>query len=111
MGDYGIGVPGARIDAVAEVTPPRGHKAHPRRARRLHVAQIVADVDAVPRWKREEHCGLEQRGRVRLDVRGRVAAHDAGGAMADGERAQQRLGETLCLVGDDTPTQVARLDL
>src|SRR6266702_2793829 len=77
MGDYGIGVPGARIDAVAEVTPPRGHKAHPRRARRLHVAQIVADVDAVPRRKPEERCGLEQRGRMRLDVRGRVAAHDA----------------------------------
>src|SRR6266702_8071321 len=48
---------------------------------------------------------------MRLDVWSRVAAHDAGGAMADRERAQQRLGEALRFVGDDAPAQVARLDL
>ncbi len=47
---------------------------------------------------------------MRLDVGGGVAAHHAGGEMVDGEQAQERLGEALALVGDDSPRQLAHLD-
>jgi hypothetical protein len=47
---------------------------------------------------------------MRLDVRGRIAAHDAGCEIVHCEVAQQRLGEALSLVGHDAPGQLARPD-
>ena len=47
---------------------------------------------------------------MRLDVGGRVAAHHAAGEVVKREQAQERLGESLALVGDDAPGELACAD-
>src|SRR5882672_12155403 len=110
-GDHRIRAPCVRIAALAVIAPAGGEKVHARGAGRLRVAQVVADVYACRSWQREERSSMEQRSRMRLDVRGRVAAHYAGGEIVHREEVQERRGEALALVGDDAPGELARPDL
>ena len=110
MRDYRVGVPAvwpAVLDAVVAVLD--GDCAHAGGLRGLHVAQVVADVPAARRREREGLRRVQQRRRMRLRMRRRVAADHA--ARGQAEPGDDALGEARRLVGDDAPGDVARREV
>ena len=83
-GDDVVGAPGLERLARAEIAPGGDDGAHAGGPAGLHVAQVVADVDACRRRHAEPARRLEQRRRMRLGVRRRVAADQRAGALGAG---------------------------
>src|SRR5882672_10419708 len=91
------------------VAPLDRDRAHAGGARRLDVAQVVAEV-AAGRGREAELLGGEQeRGGMRLEVRRRIAAHYAGGRQL--ERGDEAVGKAHRLVCDDAPGDAAAAEL
>ena len=88
---------------VADIAVFRDDAAHPGGVGGLHVAQVVAEIEAVGSGDADELAGLEQRLRMRLGMGKGIAADQAGGAFGIAQCLHQRNGIAVRFVGDDAP--------
>src|SRR6267142_6198279 len=87
------------------VAPLDGDGAHSRGLRCFHVAQVVAQIEAILWGNLDLLRGMQKRRRMRLEVRRGVAAGNAVGVEL--QLGDEALGEARGLVGDDAPGDLA----
>ncbi len=73
----------------------------------LHVAQVVADIQALCRGNADDFAGFEHRLGMRFAMGAGVAADQAGGAVGIAQGLHQRHGKAAWFVGDDAPLDAA----
>src|SRR2546429_252755 len=103
--------PGVGAIIVAEITESRDEREHARRLRGLHVALGITDVNALARRHAHDLRGVEQRARMRLALRKRIATDDGASARMEIDFDEQRFGKPAWLVCHDAPGETASLEL
>jgi len=91
----------------ADVAVARNDAAHPGGVGGLHVAQVVAEIQALCWGDADDLAGFEHRFGMRFGMSAGVAADQAGGAVGIAQGLHQRNGETMRFVGDDAPSDIA----
>jgi hypothetical protein len=107
--DNMIGAPVLYRVAISEITIAHGHGDHARGTTGLDVTQIVTNVEATLGTPGKQRARQLHRVCCRFGAARRIAADDTGCALGVAKPGQERQGEALRLVGDDTPWRTAPL--